>query len=576
MKTKYWLMGWGLLALIALAAPGAVAFGLMLIVPGLILLAAPTVFLYSVLFLFVRHFLALRPEAVRSAAAAAAALMLGWLMAQPWAMAGRRSFARANLADVVPASPLRLAGSIRLELPPELRSRDNEKGRCKALCALLLDTPGVESVSVAHHTFRLTPRAEGDRTGGATLWNPESILQEVPQEQEREERNVRVKLAAMKKDQQAVAAAWGLRLASREKLVSALENGEAEMTIRVIEERRSRNEVSISRLEILDRNGRALARRSVVTGSALSAPLRFDGHGALESFRVGLARDRLRNTVEYTQLEPVAELFRLTTLAPPQVKRGAIAALLERLYRAAGNPKLAADDPDLGLAALWLPTVDWSQPVPREQLTVLSRVIADGRIALPGALYEGYESKVAPELRAALASRIRHAGTPPPLRTRLAKLLARMPDGTFAEPTAEESAILERSDLRADAYPLIVRVADRGDAAVPALLEILRSDRSLPLAQRIWVMRAVSLAFATLGPKAKSAIAEVDAMVNEARSPLLHNWNDRERWYLALARMGKPVEDLDWRNKNADVVARNRAALRRRLERFDPNAVWNY
>src|SRR3954447_22736032 len=66
---KPWLIVWGVLALIALAAPGLVAVAMFLIVPGLILVAAPTVFLYSVFFAAFRHFFSMRPGLMRDMAA---------------------------------------------------------------------------------------------------------------------------------------------------------------------------------------------------------------------------------------------------------------------------------------------------------------------------------------------------------------------------------------------------------------------------------------------------------------------------------------------------------------------------
>jgi hypothetical protein len=89
-------------------------------------------------------------------------------------------------------------------------------------------------------------------------------------------------------------------------------------------------------------------------------------------------------------------------------------------------------------------------------------------------------------------------------------------------------------------------------------------------------MQAVSLAFATLGPKARPALSELDALVSVAHSDLLNISNGRDRWNLTLARIGKPIEELKWFSGRPEADVRDRENLRRRLERFDPKLVWNY
>lgn len=585
MTMQLWLTVWGILALVALMLPGVVAVGTFFLLPGLILVAAPTIFLYSGVFALLRRFLPFPPGLVLNVTAVLFALLLGWLIAQPGAIAGRRAFKRANLPEVVPNTPVKLAGHIRLESPRRSASLKHDPLSCGALCAALLDTPSVESVTLATTgqpteaaliAFRLIPRGD-DRSRGAYPVTPEAILSELPPEPETNgHRDFEAQRVAKNREGQSVAAAWALRLASRQKLV-AEQAKKADMTVRITEDRRNQKDVSIARVEILDHNGKTLMRRSIVTGSALAAPLYFGITGSIENLRVELARERLSNGPEYPGLKPVTELFRHSSLARPKVDSGAMTALLDRLRSATANPSLAGDDPDLGLAELWLPTIDWQRPISADQLAVLGCVISDERIAIPRKLYDGYESKVALELRSALGSRVRKASTPPETRTQLARLLSKMPQGTFATLSADEKAFLESDELRPDAYPMIVRMADRGEAAVPDLLAIVRRDRMLkPANRRIAVMHAASLGFATLGPKAHAALPEIDALVNANPSTLSNSWGDRKRWYLALARMGKPLDEFNWYNSKPDANARDREALRRRVERFDPEEVWNY
>jgi len=586
---KLWLIGWGVLAFIALKAPAVVAAGLFLIVPGLILLAAPTIFLYSAMFALLRYLLPARPGLpglMLNAIAALLSLMFGWVIAQPVAIVERRAFARANLPEILPASPVKLAGNIRLELPKNSFSVKDTPENCRALCAALLDTPGVESVTLAETgrpvetaslVFRLIQRGS-DRSRGAYPVNPEEILDDLPTREEKpwNPRGDEARLAAKRKDGQAVAAGWGLRLSSSQKLVAERARIEADQTIRITEDRPPSKDISISRVEISD-HGRALMRRSIVVGTALVSPLVISGTGSPENFHVRLARQRLANGPDYPGLKPVTELFRYSSLARPKVDPERMTALLDRLRSATGNPALTREDPDFGLADLWLPTIDWQHPIPPDQLSVLGRVISDERIPVPQKLYDGYESKVAPELRGALGSRILAATTPSQTRTQLARLLSRMPEGTFATPSADELAFLSNSDLRYDAYPMIVRLSDQGEAAVPGLLAILESDKTLePAFRRGRILHAVALGFATLGLKAHSALPEVDALVSTERRQMMNSWGDTWVWYLALARMGKPIDEFNWFNEKPEVAAKDRENLRRQVERFDPKEVWNY
>jgi hypothetical protein len=151
-----------------------------------------------------------------------------------------------------------------------------------------------------------------------------------------------------------------------------------------------------------------------------------------------------------------------------------------------------------------------------------------------------------------------------------------MPPGTFAVASSNEEEIFSSPDLRADAYPMIVRLADQGEPAIPRLLAILKSDTTLtPPSRRDSVMHAVALAFAILGPRAHGALTEVDTLISSNRSRFFGNSSESRAWEVALARMGKPIEEFDWHSTKPDFVAKQRESLRRQVERFNPKDVWN-
>ncbi|MBM3787762.1 MAG: hypothetical protein FJW30_25695 [Acidobacteria bacterium] len=429
------------------------------------------------------------------------ALLLGWAAPQPWRRSELQEFRSANLPDVLPASPVLLAGDIRLDLPwrsyPKI-----DPDKCHALCAAVLDTPGVRSVTIAYHegdhgtkarpnpvSFRLLPRNTG-LSRGASLSKPEEILDQMPampseagsiDDQVREHQ---AREAKRQRDRQLVAIGWGLRLAARQKLIREQAEESPDMVVRITDEHhKGGSALRVSRVEVLDRRGKALLRRSFVAGNPLAAPLRYTGSGGLDNFRVHLSRERVSSGPEYPELRPITELFLHSSLARPKLDPEAVGMALERLRSAAENPAHGTDNADLALAEAWIPTIDWSKPLSASQLTALGAVIADGRIPLPKELFSypaGATSMVARELRGPLATRILNPETTSASRTDLAKLLARMPPGTFQTLLAGEETILRSQELREHAYPLIARLADRGEAAIPALCTILKEDTGRP------------------------------------------------------------------------------------------------
>src|SRR4051794_16213370 len=143
---KLWLIVWGVLAFVALAAPGVLTVSMFLIIPGLFLIAAPTIFLYSAMFAVFRRLLVMSSGLKRDVIAGLCSLLLGWTLALPGAVVGRSAFARASLPEVQPASPVKLSGNVRVEVPKFGSGKLDFSESCNALCAALLDTPDVQSV----------------------------------------------------------------------------------------------------------------------------------------------------------------------------------------------------------------------------------------------------------------------------------------------------------------------------------------------------------------------------------------------------------------------------------------------
>ncbi|MCA9201302.1 MAG: hypothetical protein KDA87_27365, partial [Planctomycetales bacterium] len=99
---KYLLVITGLLAGFALAFPNLVALGYLLILPGLVLTIAPTVFIYLAATAFIRLMLPISSTVERTVAAFGIALLLGWAAMQPVRFGSLNDYRANELPDVVP------------------------------------------------------------------------------------------------------------------------------------------------------------------------------------------------------------------------------------------------------------------------------------------------------------------------------------------------------------------------------------------------------------------------------------------------------------------------------------------
>ncbi len=577
LKLALWISG--ILGGIALAAPGLVAAGLFLIVPGVILMLAPTVFVYLATFAVIRLLLPMSPGLGANITAAALTAILGWAVVQPAAFMGKAAFARVDVPDVIPDAPIVLRGNIHLETSDVSLTRTKPPTiECAALCAALLDTRGVESVTiistkpdvaVAPITFRLVPKAMATQPTLSPV-KPEEILALLPKA------TAPVSAAVFRKQHEALeqwvpaaAAAWAVRLATRESLIADAAAPAADMTIRISKDRTSRSEPTVSRVEILDQGMHPLFRRSVVAMRVLAAPLHFNGEGGLENFRMTLGHRTLRRGETYPEMMAATELFLHSSLAAPATDPSQRDDMLRLLDTALADPQRAATDPAFGLSSIWFASTTWRDTLPPQEVALLARAIADPRVPITRSLYDGYQKYVAPELRSAIGARIVHPETPEQARTQLATLLSNMPARTFVTLSADERTMLGKGALRRQSYPMVTRLADRGEAAVPDLLQILESDAAIqPWANRKSVLRALCEAFTILGPRAGSALPVVQRLVLQPQSPILNSSRDRDDWYLALVLMGASIDDLAFSTTSPEMAARDRERLRNRAAKY--------
>jgi hypothetical protein len=571
-------------AAIAVFIPGSVVLGLYLfVVPGLILAIAPTIFLYTAAFELLRSVLrqriGTRSGIAVNAAAAALTLAIGIALPAPAAIAGRRAAAAAAREEVDPSQPVRLEGDVRLDRfgrawSPVTGSRQNP---CDALCAALLDTPGVRSVTLAGSdpsgtpaspvTYRVIPRSGA----GATLMpaDPGAIVDHLP-EDDRGSANgpSRWKEAIAVKDalKDSITAKWSLRLSSAESLVAGASPATFDRVITIRDEpQHGMHRIGVTSIEIEGPNGQVLLRHHRVTAALIAMPLHVTPAGPMMDRGFEIGRSSFNTGPRYFEFKPVETLFRETSLARPATDEHAVVNLRESLAASASAP---ASGESPATAAPWLSTLDW-RILSERDLDVLAKLIADPRAKGLERLYDGHASKVSPRLRRPIAIRLLEPATDDRLRSTLDSLVRNMPPGTYKQLLPEEETLLRDGALRLRSSALVARLSDQGADAVPRLLQLLEETVRVPLWAKRWRMLAdIRRAFSALGSDAASALPTVERLFQLRSSPLTNSSNDADAWRVAMVRMGKPVETLTFPSHlSAEMVARDRERIRKQAEK---------
>lgn len=572
----------GILAAIAVLVRGAVLVGMYLFVlPGLVLAVAPTIFLYLAAFAVIRRLLPFSGFAANLWAAAAVAA-LGVAIALPMAFSGRTAFAEAATGDVVPAAPVKIAGHVKLERLGRInpgRAKSKDTMPCDSLCAALLDTPGVLSVTltgsdhagvpIAPVTYRLVPKSQA--TGDLAPFKPEEIIQHLPEPGRKNPRNFDIERIERDMLSNTVSARWAARLASEETLVAGTEHPAADMTITLKELRPSgEHRIAITEAEIRDAKGAVLLRRQRVTAAPVASMFYLWPEGPMMDRGFGFGRTALHTGERYAELKPIQALFAETNLNRPAPDPHAVERMRDRIAAAASGRGPRAD---LSMVSSWLVTLDWRK-LTEADVDLLGVLLADTSITGLDKIYDGYARNVSPRLRRAIIIRLSDPKTEGSFRYRLNEMIQRMPPGTFATLLPEEEALLRDRKLRLETESLVTRLSDGGAKHVPLLIALLREDVQVePWAERQWMMKGIRRAFARLGRDAAPALPLVEQLFETKGSPLTNTWGDAQAWRETMVRMGKPPATLTFPpNSKPEQVEKDRAEIAKRAARpIDPD-----
>jgi hypothetical protein len=315
----------GILTAIVVAIPQLVGIGVFfLILPGLILALAPTVFIYTATFAIVRGFLPITHAVALNLIAAFTTLGLGVLVTLPMAAAAWLAFNRAATGDVVPHDPVVIAGDVLLN-NDETRTEyiaGKRQVPCDALCAALLDTPGVRTVTIAHTdiptSYRLVPRGEAGSNARAPK-SPEQILQYLPEKPAAgEQRDYQAEMAARKAWENAITARWGLLLANDVALSIVPSPQHHDLTITMASTGPGGfHDVAVRQVDVRDQEGRVRLRRQHVTATQVFVPLLLEPYDPFGSAKWRPAQIDLKTSDRLYGINSITVLFDETTLARP-------------------------------------------------------------------------------------------------------------------------------------------------------------------------------------------------------------------------------------------------------------------
>ncbi|OYY76696.1 MAG: hypothetical protein B7Y43_14305 [Sphingomonas sp. 28-62-20] len=544
---------------------------------------------------------AFKVKAISLIIVVALVLLYWWTFNDESRAESRYRLAQSAAPDIIPSAPIALHGDIRVigiagDGEPVDRSDRDERGNvrryregCDALCAALLAMPAVRSVTVvsldlfkeapkpgAGTRFRLVPRAQ---CSAPTVLpqNPDALRDPADAAAARrlEERawpgNVagNPKWTAVFLQRQSLATEWALRLSTRDCIIAEPPKPHADFTIgKYVYERFGRSPpsyewnwsfdalpVTASLLQVTDGQGRIRFRQTHASTLMLIRPL-LPGLVGFVSYATpvfGWLRTPLINDSADREIDDNSRLLKYTTLTPTKITGQSIPLVKARLIELVGNRSAPASDPAFGLVDGWMQSLGLAT-VQDDDRKLLVDLIKDKRVTQfqsidDAIVHFGDDLTV---LHAPILRRIAADGANREVVQPLAAQLYRLPDRSPAI-IALEDAILKDPKKRRYADGLIVQQADRGAAAVPLLIRIIRehAERSQIAReqainnhpdQEIEPIAAARIALCRIGP---AAIGAVDALREMMANDLLPERTlDDINWKVMLARIGTPLHEI--------------------------------
>ena len=148
----------GVLATVGMVAPMLIPLGfLFFIIPGLILLCAPTVFTYLAATMAIRWSLPYESNLLKTAIGFVGAIVAGCAVMVPWNYVEVAKYESKLLPDIAADQPIALSGDVLIERKNQIVGHESEW--CDYLCASILEIPEVTTVTANYErntaTFKL-------------------------------------------------------------------------------------------------------------------------------------------------------------------------------------------------------------------------------------------------------------------------------------------------------------------------------------------------------------------------------------------------------------------------------------
>lgn len=575
MKHALWVTG--ILGAVAIALPRLVATAyFFLIVPGIILTIAPTVFIYLAGTSAIRRAIPVRSRFAATGLSFALMLGGGWAVMQPFRMASLQKFRVACKPDIIGNLPLELRGRVLVETPD-----CDDEAVCDYVCLALLDLPKVDSVTVAtagregEHERQLAAfqlqSAEEDASVGLFPSQPGRIIREfrpLP---------TTIRKAGLRQVCRTVEADWALRLARRERLRKAepVTAADADWVIR-FDQRRERSGTTLRRMTISDASGSVRFRRSYYRQSVPAALFYFGfepfsgGTLTAASFHVGR---QIKSTGPVT-LHLESELLRAIGCQFPQPDSTAITRLATTVEGALNA--LEPSDVQLDLARRYLGTFRFDAN--QQDYPLIAKVVSDHRVKeIDDQLMNVFSKKQCPvEMKDVYAERMTMAHTSTNLRRWLAESLAGLPAGVFSKPSPAHWKIWSSPDRYRDAGIFFSRLSDL-DAEVA--LKFLQGALDHATSIQHWnerrpLIEGIRQAFVKLGPSASTAAPRLRELFLQRPSPLMNNAGQADDWRFTLARLGVEIDDLPYfQGQSNAMVERISQSVKHRIRRYDQEVL---
>jgi len=544
MKYALWITG--IPACLAILCPKLVVVGyFFLIIPGVILTIAPTIFIYLVGIACVRRLISVSSSVHATMLSIAITLGISWAVMQPFRAVSLQAYSEACEPDIIPDHSIELHGQVLIEVPDSRQAPG-----CNYLCLAALDLPLVESVTMVtggregHRRKQdsvayMLESAEANPVAGLYPNHAGQIVGDYrPMAKEIRGRKF---LDAV----QAVEADWAMRLTGPLRLreTEAISASEADWVIR-IDELNQKAKKMLHRVTICDSTGVVRFRKSYLKQPVPASMFylgfeAFTGGGTISSASFYVGRQFM--SFGTGSLHPETELLNAIDFQTPECDKAIVERMRSAIEEVLNDPDASSARVDLARLYLGLFHFNASET----DYGLIARIVSDDRVKnIDDQLMNLFSKKRTPTvMKDAYAERIVMEHTSAKLRTWLAESLVELPAGTFSDPSSVHLKIWNSPMAFQGAGAFLSRTADLdAERAIPLLLAALDDAIQIPVwHDRRALIEGVRCAFVELGPVTFRVTPQLRELFLRRPSPLMNNSGQADDWRFALARMGVKI-----------------------------------